>query len=244
VLVTIRQPHRKLTVALECRDRSRRVTIDQVESFVTKVRHTGVSRGVIVSRLGFGGPALEKARHYGIDCLTLQEAERVDWMALRSMPVISREFLSLKVIPVIAEARPARFTLHLMEGGEELTFDRVAKVVVRALNAADREAEQQTGIPRLPQVGVEHGFIGRQQSPKMFIRTEAGDLPLLSVEVHAKWRWIAKEQPLSFYLYTDQATNMQHSAVRFDIPEHNVEFALVRDASGTLAVSFRKMTVD
>lgn len=81
IVLTYHSPLRQLVVAIECRDRSRRVAVGQVEEFHTKCRDTGVNKGIIVASRGFGRPARMKATHYGIDCLTLAQVGQVDWCA-------------------------------------------------------------------------------------------------------------------------------------------------------------------
>jgi Restriction endonuclease len=79
VVLTFTQRHHKILVALECRDRSRKVGVNSVEEFHSKCRDTGVHRGIIVSSIGFTRTALEKAAHYDIGCLSLDQAARLDW---------------------------------------------------------------------------------------------------------------------------------------------------------------------
>jgi Restriction endonuclease len=80
VVLTIKHDHHELVVALECRDRSRPVGVGEVEAFHTKCRDTGVHSGIIVSSKGFRLTAREKAQHYGIRCLILDEVEAFGWL--------------------------------------------------------------------------------------------------------------------------------------------------------------------
>src|SRR5687767_9925765 len=59
--LTYHAPHRQLIVAIECRDRSRRVSSGQVEEFRCKCLDTGVDKGIIVAARGFASPARTKA---------------------------------------------------------------------------------------------------------------------------------------------------------------------------------------
>ena len=82
VLLTIQQQHHKLRISIECRDRSRAITEDQVDSFHRKCRDTGVDQGIIVSTTGYAESARTKAAHLGIQCFDMQEAKSFNWMAM------------------------------------------------------------------------------------------------------------------------------------------------------------------
>lgn len=90
VVLTYKDRHRELVVAIECRDRSRKVGVPQIEEFYTKCRDTGIDKGVIVSSKGFAKTALTKATHYNIDCLLLEQAENLDWCTARYFSHYSR----------------------------------------------------------------------------------------------------------------------------------------------------------
>jgi predicted helicase len=63
VVLTIKQSHHALMVAVECRDLSRPVTVNQVEGFWAKCQDTGIGQGIIVSSTGFYNTARQKADH-------------------------------------------------------------------------------------------------------------------------------------------------------------------------------------
>jgi hypothetical protein len=78
VVLTITNAHHQTVVALECRDLSRPIGVGAVEQFHTKCQDTGIHSGIIVSPKGFAATALEKASHYNIRCLSLEEAKSFD----------------------------------------------------------------------------------------------------------------------------------------------------------------------
>lgn len=80
VVLNIKQGHHSLVVAIECRDRSRPITVNEVEGFWAKCQETGIDQGIIVSSKGFYRTAREKAAHYGIRCLGIEEVESFDWL--------------------------------------------------------------------------------------------------------------------------------------------------------------------
>ena len=65
VLLTIKQRHHAVVIAIECRDKSRPVGVGQVEEFHTKSQHTDVHACVIVSTSGFAKSARKKAAFLG-----------------------------------------------------------------------------------------------------------------------------------------------------------------------------------
>jgi hypothetical protein len=80
VVITLREAHHILIIALECRDRSRPIGVDQVEAFSKKCEQTGINQGIIVSAHGFCNTALVKAAALSIQCLTMAEALSFSWL--------------------------------------------------------------------------------------------------------------------------------------------------------------------
>ena len=80
VVITLAGSHHKTLIAIECRDRSRKVTVNDVESFWSKCQDTGIDQGIIVSRKGFSKTALTKSQNRGIKCLRLSEANSFNWL--------------------------------------------------------------------------------------------------------------------------------------------------------------------
>jgi hypothetical protein len=90
VVLTITHKHHETVIALECRDRSRPVGVDAVEAFHAKCQDTGIHSGIIVSGHGFYKTAVEKAAHYNIGCMSLDEAECFDWCDAAGMELHAR----------------------------------------------------------------------------------------------------------------------------------------------------------
>lgn len=80
VLITRDHGHYQTTVAIECRDRSRKVSVPEVEAFQRKCEATGINLGVIVSTKGFYATARKKAEIAGIVCAKLEDIEECDWL--------------------------------------------------------------------------------------------------------------------------------------------------------------------
>lgn len=90
VVLTIKQGHHELIVAIECRDRKRPVTVNEIESFWKKCQDTGVAQGIVVSPKGFSDQAKEKADKLAIRCLKLSEVEEFPWLSSASMTFLTR----------------------------------------------------------------------------------------------------------------------------------------------------------
>jgi hypothetical protein len=80
VVLTIKPGHHEIVTAIECRDRSRKVTVNEVEAFHTKCNDTGVNQGIIVATRSFTKSARKKAMFHGIRCLDLESAAQFPWL--------------------------------------------------------------------------------------------------------------------------------------------------------------------
>lgn len=94
VLIRVRHSHHEIVIALECRDRSRKVTVEQIEGFKAKCDHTGVDCGGIVSPKGFTAGALLKAQHLGIRCLQFNEVSAFRWLLMPGILCMTQRILS------------------------------------------------------------------------------------------------------------------------------------------------------
>ncbi len=131
IVLTQRSPQRTTITAIECRDRSRPVTVNQVEEFHAKCEHTGVNKRVIVSRLGFYKTALKKAAHYGIDCLTFSQVASVDWVSQSDVAIRERNLVHADMqvgAPDTLQGKSATLFMRYDDGGpdEEIDFRVVA----------------------------------------------------------------------------------------------------------------------
>jgi Restriction endonuclease len=131
IVLTMREGHHSIRVAIECRDRSRPVGVPQVEAFGAKCQDTGINQGVIVSPSGFRSTARKKAGHLGIRCLDLEEVDSFDWM-------LAPGFLSITVKLLRHEWKffPEKGGLVARENMEVLTPEgNVIEPAILAANA-------------------------------------------------------------------------------------------------------------
>lgn len=85
VVVTVRSAHHTLQIAIECRDRSRKITVNDIEGFWAKCQDTGVDQAIVVSPRGFSKTALLKAKKLGMRCLLLKDVAGLDWLLTTHM---------------------------------------------------------------------------------------------------------------------------------------------------------------
>jgi Restriction endonuclease len=133
VLITVSGSHHTATIAIECRDRSRKVTVNDMEGFWSKCQDTGVDQGIVVSPRGFSKTALQKAQHRGIRCLQLSEAKSFNWLLATRVSVRSRRVLhtSWTFFPEKdLDPKPAAFTI-LSKDGEPVEGSNLVAVAYK-----------------------------------------------------------------------------------------------------------------
>ena len=200
VVLTIKQHHHELQLAIECRDRSRPVTVNQVESFWTKLQHTGIDQGVIVSPKGFYKTARKKADHLGIRCLDLEQVESFKWLLTPDVREYQRnvKHIHWKLIPKDnLKEKISNFSVVNSEG---------VQITTKILNAnAKREFDRL--LPEPDEVGtrkIKIGFEGNE----FFLRDDnTGELfPLKQLIVTIEYEVVSKHLPLSLLKYADKKT--------------------------------------
>jgi hypothetical protein len=67
-------------LAVECRDRSRKDSIDWIDGLIGKYRELDIDRVVAVNRLGFSEEAVQKANANRIQTRSLEKALHADWI--------------------------------------------------------------------------------------------------------------------------------------------------------------------
>lgn len=141
VLITITGSHHKSTIAIECRDRSRKITVNDIEGFWGKCQDTGVDQGIVVSPKGFSKSALAKATHRGIRCLQLSEVASFKWLLASGVRSLSRKvkhtswtfYPEVDLVPP-----PVAFTL-LAEDGSPMDSSVLVAVALNEFQKLPRE---------------------------------------------------------------------------------------------------------
>jgi len=81
VLIETSIGQHKLSIGLECRDHSRKETIEWIDALHGRYADLPINRVVAVSRKGFTAGARLQAKKFGIELLTLETATAADWPA-------------------------------------------------------------------------------------------------------------------------------------------------------------------
>ncbi len=150
VVITIKEYHHELTIAIECRDRSRPMTVNQVEGFWKKCQDTGVNKAVIVSAKGFWNTARKKAEMLGIRCIDLEQATSFDWMLETGLKISKThiDHVHWTAFPVQSGVKPTDFSLVDQEGNE-IDFKVLNANAQQKLNAVLVEAAQADPVQHL-----------------------------------------------------------------------------------------------
>jgi hypothetical protein len=163
VVIAFAQGHHEILIALECRDRSRKVGVAEVEAFCTKCEATSVPMGIIVSSKGFATTAVTKAKRHNIGCLTLDEVEQFDWCFAPGMMFNYTELIASNVeFDVEGGLQPGVWAFYLLDGSP-LTNEVMSQLVNGCISnsAAKNEPYESehtytfTLDPPLPVYGVD-----------------------------------------------------------------------------------------
>jgi hypothetical protein len=121
VVMTCKSGRHQFVVALECRDKGRKVGVPEVEAFRAKCDRTGVDRGIIVSSAGFADSALTKANANGIGCLSLSQASKFNWLLLSHIQQRTRVPVGQPDFHISLGVRPGSPVIGSPEGISFLT---------------------------------------------------------------------------------------------------------------------------
>ncbi len=135
VAIVHQDSHHEFIIALECRDRSRPVTVPQVEGFSKKCQETGVHRGGIVSSKGFCKTANEKAKALQIECLGIEQVEDFNWfqcggLTILKPRIVKQNWVFIPEVDIIP--KPIEFSI-LDAQGNEVTPAMLKTNVIQAL---------------------------------------------------------------------------------------------------------------
>jgi hypothetical protein len=89
ILIEYRFAHHDFKMMIECRDRSRKDSVEWIDGLIGKSKSLDVNKVVAVSKKGFTNSAIKKANNHGIDTLSTDEAVETDWEDYPFKPAIS-----------------------------------------------------------------------------------------------------------------------------------------------------------
>jgi len=163
-----------LLIAIECKDHKVPVDIEEVETFVNKVRDIRANKGAMVASNGFTDGAIKIGQRNGIDLYRLIDAEAHDWPTYVSIPVLC-EFLSLdqfrfRVPNLLANRKPHTIMLYDVSEQQIGTMDAI---IPKRWNAG-----------QLPSQPGEHGWFRLIETPMLIQH----DGKFIEVDIQAKIR--------------------------------------------------------
>jgi hypothetical protein len=194
VVLTFTERHHEMTLAIECRDRSRPVGVPDVEQFYAKCQGTGIDQGVMVSSLGFTSTAIEKAAGYNIGCLSLDEAQSFDWCTAPALEYVKRDLINTNATVMFTDP-PADGSDIELEDGTAVTTEMIARWMAAAL---DRE-----------QNAVRDGEVTQtfiQDDPPLYYTHSSGRrIQARRIQIVTTYRAQRSFVPLEFRRYVDVA---------------------------------------
>lgn len=152
VLITLSGSHHATRIAIECRDRSRKVTVNDIEGFWSKCQDTGVDQGIVVSPKGFSKTSMKKATHRGIRCLQLTETKSFNWLLAAGIRSRTRKVLhtSWRFLPELNGApQPTIFTILTPDGDPVQANNLVGAAFAEFQKILDTEFQPGAGEKRI-----------------------------------------------------------------------------------------------
>lgn len=227
VLVTLKSAHHETSISIECRDRSRKVTVNDVEGFWKKCQDTGINQGIIVSPKGFSKGALTKAAHLGLRTLRLSEIGGFSWLQTPGIRTRVRKALKVHWTFFPTEnPTPAMTSFGVfLPSGEEVPSDHLTQVANQAFQSLSQERTplgQGTIKIKFPPEGLVLKETGSE-------RTFAVDYAVLTVDYEVAEGFA----PFSLYSYSNEPSGelITHAAIAKMDLEH---------VKGSVVINYRE----
>lgn len=239
VVLTFSFDHHTMMLALECRDRSRKVGVPDVEAFRNKCDRTGVHRGIIVSSTGFALTALTKATSLEIGCFGLEEVEKFNWCQAPGVELYERNLLpgpSWELKTAAAFDGPPQ----LYCDGKPLTvadFTNIAQACLaqRPPDVAKEEDNQAIIHPLL------RTFVNSAASSFYVIDNYGNSIPLSEIVIHVNYQSVYSLAPFSFHHYLDYIKGdsiANFATARVDLTNLKGDLVMRREADGRVQIVF------
>jgi hypothetical protein len=233
--IVIKQGHHELRIAIECRDRSRPVTVNQVEGFWKKCDDTGINQGIIVSTRGFYKSAKLKASHLGIRCFDLEQAKSFNWLLASGLQTIERKMTNViwTLVPAVNPAKPAEAYLLLDGNGVEVS--------IATLNENARQ--------QLEDFDVDLSVTGKQSFRCVFSASDFSlldkmtttRLPLKELIADIEYEVTKSFVPFDLFRYSDKNSGREMSnaaLAKIQVGEVKGQLAFIRKEDQSVSLSF------
>jgi len=201
VLITFKHGHHSYLTAIECRDRSRKITVNQIEGFYQKCLDTGINKSVMVSTKGFYVSALNKATHLGISCLNVKDISHFDWLVGDGFTQNSWKRLKTSIILIPAkkvEEKPKHFTVFDRDG-DEYNIEHFNKNINYEIGK-NQNLFVGNGIHSLKIRMLLDGFIMKDDETGISI-------PLAHANIHTEVEVTSEKVPYKKITYGDETTS-------------------------------------
>lgn len=224
VLIEVRKEHHDLRIAIECRDRSRKVTVNEVEGFAKKCEATGVDIAYIVSPKGFWKTALLKAKRHDIRCLSINAVECFDWMQAKEANIFTRQFRTMNVVPIIdSDIEPDRPAVIIDLEGKPADL-RSLYPSIRAVAAEKAHCNIGTGHTLT--------FEGKVNGLRLVL-TDTGEIvPIVGLSVEMTFD-VVEVQPAPFEKTTYGP--LEAAIARIDVGEFKGQIVVLKDGDSQRA---------
>jgi hypothetical protein len=241
--ITFNIQHHKFVVAIECRDRTRPISVPEVEAFKKKCDRTGIDKGIIVSSIGFADTALSVAEAEGIGCMSLSEAERFNWCQVPAIEHMTRRFVDGPFFhlecrqPFEGDVRD----VQVYDGENQLMTPRMYQNIADQCLAhrSPEEAFEQDHKALEQPVGLTIENLG---APAFYLVDKDGQrFPLSRMIIRFTYRTERKLIPLSFHQYVDVAKGARvTSAAIAEIANGDATGKLIlhEEPDGMISVSY------
>lgn len=214
-----------LKTVIECRDFNKRLDVTAVDAFQSKLVDVGANKGVLVSRRGFSGTAIKKAKRVGVTLCTASNAAEILSSLGMQIPVVL-----IEVEPLVQNFRGI---MHL-EAGNTFRNSDVFIINDTSISTLFREEVLQ-GIFKCPLISGVITWVPQLIQPPYFIRDINGkahffkeiEFPITLTVTH--YFGHINDLPEAYALH-NQAEGSTHVFIKTeDIPNAKQRLAQYRD---------------
>jgi hypothetical protein len=236
VVVTIQEAHHSVMLALECRDRSRPIGVNEVEAFSRKCEDTGIDQGIMVSALGFYNSAKIKAEAYGLRCLTMKEAFSFDWFYATNLKTEQVKIIQFDINFILqSEQTPETITEYAFvdSNGSEVPRELLRNNALKQLKSL-REQTNYTdnGLAK---------FIFDGQDYRIRDKKTGAIYPLQQIEIDVKYEVKTEFSPFRLYQYSDESIGkvIGDAAVsKLELGDFSGDVTFVKDPEQGIKLAF------
>ncbi len=223
VVLTVTQGHHSFLIAIECRDRSRPITDEQIGAFFRKCHDTGIDQGVIVSSNGFYNTARTKAEHLGVRCLDIEEVESFSWLLTSAFHVIKPKLLHTDWM-FYSDSEPAS------DMGDFEILDASGAIISKRILTANAQ-QQLNRLLQKQTEPVEAGeLIVRFEGGGLILRDIAsgGQVPVNFAIAKIKYSVTQDSIPFRLFRYKDKDASIADAAVvQFNFGERSGNIMMI-----------------